>query len=144
VYKAGTCAAQTLNVLWSSYLTEGGLQLLQPTPANPNVLYRLCGLGALTPVKQFPDDNTQLKKMIYPDKQAGTDPTEPLLMPPQVVADVQYTFTPTFPLLGKNVTFTFYASATFPAPLGDDDQYVGFDNSAGGNAVEVCPALTPP
>ena len=129
-----TCKAQTPNVLWSAYLTEGGGQMLQPNAGNPNSLYRLC--GPLTPVAQFPNNSSQLLDMIDPNM-AGLGNTTVNLIP-QVVSDVQYVFTPTFPLL-SHFTYTFYASATFPAPLGGDDQEIVFDaTDSGANSVENC------
>jgi hypothetical protein len=59
---------------------------------------------------------------------------------PQVVADVVYVFKPSFPLLSGR-TFTFYASATFPAPLGGDDQAIVLDATNSGTLssnVENC------
>jgi Flp pilus assembly protein TadG len=131
-----SCAAQTPTVLWSTYLTQGGGQLMTPPPQNPNTLYRLC--GTLTPVAQFPNNAAQLLDMIDPNKVAGGVNTINLI--PQVVADVVYVFKPSFPLLAGH-TYTFYASATFPAPLGGDDQAIVFDNkdSAANNNVENCP-----
>jgi hypothetical protein len=75
--------------------------------------------------------------MIDPDM-VPNGPNQFLVMPPQVVADVEYVFTPTFPLLfGRS--YTFYASASFPAPIGDNDQQILFNQTASpANTVEVC------
>jgi Flp pilus assembly protein TadG len=132
-----TCAAQTPTVIWSSYLTEGGAQLVSPSEETPDALYRLC--GPLIPVAQFPDKNTQLLYMIDPNMVAGG--VKNLNLIPQVVADVHYVFTPTFPLLAGK-TFNFWASASFPAPLGGDDQAIVYDETNSGDgttgAVENC------
>jgi Flp pilus assembly protein TadG len=119
---SGVCAAQTPNVLWSTYLVQGGSQLLNPPPNNPATPWRLC--GPLKAVAQFPNNNTQLTVMIDPNQVQLVNPSINDI--PQVVADVRFTYTPTFPLLSK-YTYTFYASATFPAPLGGDDQEIVFD-----------------
>jgi Flp pilus assembly protein TadG len=135
--KNGLCVfPQVPTVLWSSYLTEGGSQLLTPPPPpNNTALYRLC--GALLPVPQFPNNNTQRLFMMDPDL-VPNGANNKLVLPPQVVADVQYTFTPTFPLLAGK-TYTFYASASFPAPVGDNDQEIVFDKSDSlANVVEDC------
>jgi hypothetical protein len=127
-------------VLWSSYLNEGGAQLL--TPANSKTsLYRVC--GPLNPVAQFPNNGSQLLDMIDPNMVAGGVTTLNLI--PQVVADVQYVFTPTFPLL-SNQSFTFWASASFPAPVGGDDQEIVFNKTGSGGTdgiVEDCPGGNP-
>jgi Flp pilus assembly protein TadG len=131
----GTCAPQTPTVIWSSYLTQGGAQLLTtPTQANP--LLRAC--GSLTSVSAFPDNSSQLLDMINPNKMPGGSTTINVI--PQVVADVVYVFKPSFPLLSGR-TFTFYASATFPAPLGGDDQAIVLDATNSGTLssnVENC------
>ena len=122
------CAAQAPYTLWSSYLTEGGTQLMTvPTPASP--LLRPC--GSLIPVSQFPNDSTQLSKMLNPTLVTGGSA---MTLSPQVVADVRYVFTPLFPLfLG---TVTFWASATVPTPVGGSAQAVTFNNTgAAGSAV---------
>jgi Flp pilus assembly protein TadG len=130
-----TCAPQVPNVLWSTYLTQGGSQLLTPA-TSPISLYRVCGL--LLPVAQFPNNNTQLLYMIDPTLVKNGVQNVNLI--PQVVADVQYNFAPSFPILAGK-TFTFWASASFPAPLGGDDQAIVFNETgSGGNGiVENCP-----
>ncbi len=133
------CGTQTPTVLWSSYLTlsGGGGQLATPPLGNPLALYRLC--GPLVSVAQFPNNGNQLFDMINPNKDGGPGAANMILIP-QVVADVVYTYTPSFPLL-SHFTYNFYASATFPAPLGGDDQQIVFDqkdSGAGPNVVENC------
>ena len=133
------CAPQTPNVLWSSSLGLGGSQLKTAPPNAPYLLDRLC--GPLVAVNQFPNDATQLTKMIDPNLVKVTLPKINDI--PQVVADVQFTYAPSFPLL-QNFTYTFYASATFPAPLGGDDQEIVFDQKdSGANTVENCPNGNP-
>jgi Flp pilus assembly protein TadG len=132
---SNNCQAQTPTVLWSSYLTEGGAQLL--TPSNSQIsLYRVC--GPLVPVAQFPNNGSQLLDMINPNMVANGVTNMNLI--PQVVADVQYIFTPSFPLLSKT-SFTFWASASFPAPVGGDDQQIVFNKTGSGGVagtVEDC------
>jgi hypothetical protein len=122
------CAPQTPYTLWSSYLTEGGPQLMTvATPASP--LLRPC--GSLSGVSQFPNDNTQLSKMLDPTKTAGGGP---MTLAPQVVADVRYVYTPLFSLfIGGPVTF--WASATAPTPVGGAAQAVAFSAGGAGNVV---------
>ena len=127
------CVTQAPIVLWSSSLSEvnpKGLQLTQKE--------RVCG-PVPTYGPQFPNDNTQLKYMIDPSTSQGN--AQNMILIPQVVADVYYTFTPSFPLL-SGYTYTFWSSATFPAPLGGDDQAIIFDqlHSAQANNVNNCAA----
>jgi hypothetical protein len=110
--------AQTPYVLWSTALTEGGPQLGAPQ-------YRPC--GALASVSVFPNDSTQLSKMISPSG---------ILLTPQVVADVRYTYTPKF--LGFVVSKTFYASAAMPSSSGGTDQQITLDTSASTAGVQTC------
>jgi hypothetical protein len=127
------CAPQSPQVLWSSYLQQGGSNLITPLPNNLNSLYRLCSPNPI-PWPQFPNNGTQLAYMIQPTMPSGVPNI------PQVVADVQFQFKPTFPLL-SGTTYTFYASATYPAPLGGDSQAIVFDlvHSDGLTKVEACP-----
>ena len=132
--KNNNCAPQTPTVLWSSYLTQGGSQLITPPANQPLQQYRIC--GPLIPVSQFPNDGTQLQKMINPNLEPNGVANINLI--PQVVADVQLQFQPSFPLL-SGLSYTFYASATFPAPLGGDDQAIVFDQKdSATNTVENC------
>ncbi len=132
------CNTQVPTILWSSYLTEGGAQLdTPPPPPATNTLYRLC-TPAPIPVAQFPNTASQLQYMIDPNLVPGGQMSNMNLIP-QVVADVKYTFKPTFPLFSQT-SITFYASATFPAPLGDEDQEIVFDErDSPTNTVEACP-----
>ncbi|HTZ70790.1 MAG TPA: TadE/TadG family type IV pilus assembly protein [Acetobacteraceae bacterium] len=126
---AETTLTQTPYTLWSSYLTQGGVQLDQtPTMATP--LLRAC--GALTTVAQFPNDSTQLTKMIDATKQSGGA----IIQTPQVVADVWYQFTPSFPFFLKPMTL--YASAAQPVPLGGTDQEITFNPTAPTGNVVSC------
>jgi Flp pilus assembly protein TadG len=119
---ASGCAAQTPYTAWSSYLSQTGVAFA----AAP---LRSC--GALTAVSTFPDDSTQLTKMVSWKIAAGSG-TIPLS--PQVVADVRATYVPLFSLfLG---TITVWSSAAVPAPLGTTAQQVAFNSAAPtGNTV---------
>ena len=119
----GTCPQQFASVIWSAYLAEGGTQLLQPPLTPPASLWRACGAPSGGQHGKFPNDNTQLTVLLDPNAAGGGGTKINLI--PQVVADVQFKFQPTFPLLTK--TFTFWASATFPAPLGGDDDPIVYD-----------------
>jgi Flp pilus assembly protein TadG len=121
-----TCQTQTPYTLWSTYLNEGNAgQMLNPPPSLPDIFFRQC--GPLASVAHFPNNNNQLLYMINANLQSGGVTNINLI--PQVVADVVYVYAPTFPLL-RNFTYTFWASATFPAPLGGDDQEIKFNGSA--------------
>jgi Flp pilus assembly protein TadG len=113
---------QTPQVIWSAYLTQGGAQLLTPPTTPAAMLLRPCGAPGVIG-GSFPNNGNQLATLVDANK-AGAGGTS-INMLPQVVADVRYVFTPTFPLLRQN--FTFWASASFPAPLGGDDQPIVFD-----------------
>ena len=129
------CSVQTPYVLWSSNLTQGGSQLLLPPPNMPYLQDRLCN-APLKSVPQFPNNSTQLLYMINPNTVPGG--VQNINLIPQVVADVQLQFQPSFPLL-SHFTYTFWASASFPAPLGGDDQEILFDElHSGSNNVENC------
>ena len=132
---SGGCGRQAPSTLWSTYLTEGGAQL----NAAPVTLPLLRRCGGLTPTATFPNDATQLLVMIVPAAAPLT---------PQVVADVQYVFTFSLPLLallpGLNSgsgsgRVTFYASASMPAPYGDNTQEITFNSSGPPGNVVVCP-----
>jgi hypothetical protein len=122
-----TCVTQTPYVLWSTYLNEGNAgQMLNPPPSLPDIYFRQC-VAPLASVAHFPNNNNQLLYMINPNLQSGGVSNINLI--PQVVADVVYVYNPTFPLL-RNFSYTFWASATFPAPLGGDDQEIKFNGSS--------------
>ena len=130
-----TCATQVPYVLWSSSLSEVYPKSLQLTQQE-----RACG-NVKNYGPQFPNDNTQLTYMIDPS--ASQNGAQNMILIPQVVADVHYTFTPSFPLLA-NFTYTFWASATFPAPLGGDDQAIIYDNLHSAQPNNVLPCVPPP
>lgn len=130
------CQAQTPTTLWSSYLTQGGAQQLN---ASSVTLPLLRGCGTLKSVATFPDDATQLSVMISPAS---------ITLTPQVVADVQYVFTFSlpmqnwFPFLWSSPVpgeVTFHASASMPAPHGDNMQEITFNNGGPPGNVESCP-----
>ena len=135
-----TCTGQPLPqlpfVLWSSYLAQGGTQQLIQGPA----LWRQC-LPVPIPIAQFPNNSSQLLFMADPN--VPPVGTYNLILIPQVVADVAYTFTPSFPLL-SGFSYTFYASASFPAPVGGDTQAIVFDAEGyNGSTVLSCPGGLP-
>jgi Flp pilus assembly protein TadG len=156
-YSLGTAGGAT-NVqlpytLWSSYLTEGGPSLMTGSAA----LLRPCKAGgstdsALTSVAAFPDASNELSVMVNADM-AGAQPDVALpavTMTPQVVADVQYVFTPSFPLyslLAKN-GFTLWASATMPVPTGGLTQEITYTGTGGADDgttnPEVCTLIPSP
>jgi Flp pilus assembly protein TadG len=128
------CTAEEPNTLWSAYLTEGGSQLIT-TPASS--LQRQC--VQLTPVQVFPDNSQELTDMVTPGQGTAGIP-----LVPQLVADVQYKFQPSFPMFLGKTTFTMWASATLPAPLGGVTQAVSFSNSAGTGSVLACTNIPAP
>jgi len=145
-----TCQANATNncthpqiptVIWSSNLTLSNgngtqqQQLYLPSQSNAYSLDRAC--GQLQSVAQFTNDSNQLLEMINPNNVSGGVQTINVI--PQVVADVQLQFQPSFPLLSR-FSYTFWASATFPAPLGNDDQAIVFDqlDSSQSNNVDNC------
>jgi Flp pilus assembly protein TadG len=128
------CTAETPNTLWSAYLTEGGAQLLTSPVSS---LQRQC--VALTAVKTFPDNSQELADMVTPSQGATGIP-----LIPQLVADVQYQFQPSFPLFLGKTTFTIWASATLPAPMGGVTQEISFDPSAGTGSVLACTNIPAP
>jgi Flp pilus assembly protein TadG len=137
--------------LWSAYLTEGGASLMGPPSTPATSLLRPCNPGGaidspLTSVSTFPDNSTELTVMVNPDKDGSQ---VQLTMTPQVVADVQYVFMPSFPLfslLSKN-GFTLWASATMPVPTGGLTQeitYTGNGADDGTTNPEVCTLIPLP
>jgi Flp pilus assembly protein TadG len=125
--KTSGCAPQQPNTLWSSYLTEGGPQLIT-SPASS--LQRQC--VQLNAVANFPDNSQELADMVTPSQGALGIP-----LVPQLVADVRYQFQPSFPLFLGKTSFTMWASATLPAPLGSVTQAVSFSNGSSGSTGSV-------
>ncbi len=111
---------QTPYTLWSSVLTEGGAEL---STASSN--FRAC--TSLTAVSVFPDDSTQLTKMIAPSS---------IILVPQVVADVSYTYVPIFPFFVSQVTL--WASASIPSAVGLTDQEITFNSTSPTGNVVSC------
>jgi Flp pilus assembly protein TadG len=132
------CPTQTPYTYWSSYLQEGGPALNQP-PATPSAqLLRAC-YTELTPVSAFPNDATQLTVMPSPDLATGVASTNTsLVLTPQLVADVSFTFYPFFAVFLPSAGITFRASAVLPTPVGGLAQPVYFILSGNGN-VTPCP-----
>jgi len=118
------CGTQSAYVLWSSYLSVGGSQLTQG-------IYRPCQMD--TSVSAFPDSSAQYTVMANPNlANGGTAMT----VSPQLVVDVQYTFTPYFSLFLKPKTF--YASASVGAPVGGLDQTTTLNTTGGTGNVVSC------
>jgi Flp pilus assembly protein TadG len=122
--QATGCATQSAYVLWSSYLSVGGPQLTQG-------IYRPCQME--TSVAAFPDNASQYTVMANPNL---APKGSAMTVAPEVVVDVQYTFTPYFPLFVKSTTF--YASAVVAAPLGGLDQITAFNTAGGTGNVVTC------
>jgi Flp pilus assembly protein TadG len=146
--------SQTAYVQWSSYLQEvagapssctASSQLMCNASVAPlrGSAAAGCvtsgtptGSAALSTVRQFTNDSNQLKEMLNPTLVAL-----PMVLVPQIVADVQYTYSPPLmPAVAKWLfvanSITFYASATLPAPLGGTKQAITY-NTTGGNASYV-------
>ncbi len=126
------CKPQTPYVYWSTYLQESnGTTALNQPPAvlNPPPL-RSCG-APLSPVPSFTNDSQQLKEMVDPlaNVQAGGIALQ-VTLPPQLVADVSFTFVPYFNSVFATFVppgaFTFHVSATLPTPVGDTSVPVVF------------------
>jgi hypothetical protein len=114
------CAAQVPYVSWSTTLAQTGVSVATPA-------LRAC--GALTPVATFPDDSTQLTKMVSWSQNQ-------IAMSPQVVADVTTIFVPTFSMFTGPVTFR--SSAAVPAPVGGTNQVITYNAAAPAGSVETC------
>jgi hypothetical protein len=118
------CGTQNAYVLWSSYLSVGGSKLTQG-------IYRPCGMQ--TSVAAFPDTGSQYTVMENPNLASGGSA---VTVAPQIVVDVQYTFTPYFPLFMKSKTF--YATAAVAAPVGGLDQTTTLSTTGGTGNVVSC------
>ncbi len=119
------CGTQTAAIAWSTALTQGGAQL-------SSTALRAC--SAPGSVTRFADDpGTQYGKMINPAQITGG---LAVTLPPQIVADVKYSFTPYFPLFFPSTTLI--ATATMPAPLGNLAQAVTVATSGGTSGVSIC------
>jgi hypothetical protein len=114
------CSAQVPYVLWSTALAQTGV-----TVATPAV--RAC--GALATVSTFPDDSTQLTKMVSWSQNQ-------IALAPHVVADVKTIFVPTFSMFMGTVTF--WSSAAMPAPIGDPSQVITYNNAAPAGSMVTC------
>jgi len=114
------CSAQVPYASWSTTLTQTGVSV--PTPA-----LRAC--GALTPVATFPDDSTQLTKMVSWSQNQ-------IALAPQVVADVRTIYVPIFSILTGPVIF--WSSAAVPAPIGGADQAITYNAAAPAGTVQTC------
>jgi hypothetical protein len=134
-------SVQTPYTDWSSYLTSGGVKLEQPPGTLATSLLRPCYPTALVAVRQFPNQAPQqLQDMVNPllVKNGAT-----MTLAPQLVADVSYQFTPTFPFFVHPVTL--WASSALPAPFGGLSQQVALSPAGTytqSTNPEACP--TPP
>ncbi len=119
------CAAQTPYTLWTSSLSKGGSQLITSS------VERSC--GKLTLVAKLSNSSARLAQMVSPAALSGGTT---ITQAPQIVADVQYVYTPIFSLfLG---TMTFWATAVLPAPIGNVGQTVSFSATAPTGNVVSC------
>jgi Flp pilus assembly protein TadG len=114
------CSAQLPYVSWSTALAQTGVSVATPA-------LRAC--GALTPVATFPDDSTQLTKMVSWSQNQ-------IALAPQVVADVSTIFVPVFSMFTGPVTFR--SSAALPAPVGGTNQIITYNSAAPAGSVETC------
>jgi hypothetical protein len=114
------CSAQVPYVSWSTALSQTGV-------STTNTALRAC--GALTAVATFPDDSTQLTKMASWSQNS-------IALVPQVVADVQTIFVPTFSMFIGPVTL--WSSAAVPAPIGGPDQAITYNSAAPAGSVQTC------
>ena len=131
------CPPQAPTTVWSAFLNEGGPQLNRDNSVGQ--LWRAC--GPLLPVDKFPDNARELSVMVVPQTATG----QPLV--PQVVTDVRYEFTPNFPLagfFGIAKSFTLWASATLPSPLGSLTRPIAFDPAQGSLPSVLNCGGTPP
>jgi hypothetical protein len=122
--QASGCGTQSAYVLWTSYLANGGSQLTQG-------VYRPCQKD--TSVAAFPDTAANYTVMADPNLASGGST---VTVAPQIVVDVQYTFTPYFTYFLK--PHTFYASATVAAPVGGLDQITALNTTGGTGNVVTC------
>jgi hypothetical protein len=131
--------------VWSSFLTRGDdngqINLIQQPNRDHPVLLRPCSPDGKTPVMQgvtqFPNTlPAQYATMMDPN----VNPKNPaIILVPQLIADVQYTYTPSLSVFFGPVTFV--ASAALPAPIGQTNQVVALNGPGSANPV-ACPAIT--
>jgi hypothetical protein len=132
--------------VWSSYLTLGTgnphINLMIPQQNDP--LLRPCSPDGqkkvLKAVAQFPNTvPEQFTDMADANQQFGN---QPIVLVPQLVADVQYQFVPAFPMFSKLMfpALTFIASAALPTPVGQTDAVVTL-NGAGSDNPVACPPI---
>jgi Flp pilus assembly protein TadG len=121
---ASGCAAQVASLVWTSSLSVGGAKLQRTWT-------RSCLIPPIQ-VAHMPDSALDLLDIPSPVLAGGTSMT----LAPQVVADVIYKFTPWFPFFP--VSGYFYATATYPAPVGGLDMVVTFNTSGGTTNVTSC------
>jgi Flp pilus assembly protein TadG len=151
-YTLTNAGIQQPYTLWSSYLTEGNTNAQGGLmAASPNFL-RKCNPGGSTDnplisVATFPDASNELAVMVNPDLDGAQ---VAVTLTPQVVADVQYIFVPSFPLysLLSKTGFTLWASATMPVPTGGLTQEITYTGTGGADDgstnPEVCTLIPAP
>jgi hypothetical protein len=130
-------APQIPYTYWSTYLTQGGPNLVASASNE-----RPC--GPLTPV--YPSWTTtnanltplqqRLKQMVDPSHGGTIN----ISLTPQVVADVQYQFTPTFAqMFATGTVITFLSSSIMATPFGNNEQLITYAPAAGDSTVTLCP-----
>jgi hypothetical protein len=84
---------------------------------------------------------TRLEQMLDPSNFGNN----PIVLSPQIVADVQYQYTPSFlVLLPRHPTITFLASASLSTPFGDNTQIITYTASEGDGKINNCQHKVPP
>jgi Flp pilus assembly protein TadG len=131
-------------VLWTSYLNKGGSYLLsgsnywRPCDVRLNRVYPSWSYAGTTGSPPVP--LTRLNQMVDPSDFGAL----PVVLSPQVVADVEYQFQSIFSdILPAKTTITFLASAALPTPVGDNSTTIAFSGSADA-AVDSCTQPTTP
>jgi hypothetical protein len=118
-------------VLWSTFLQQGGSSLLTTPAAN---YLRAC--GPLTPEwPSWSGSIPRLTQMLDPSHGG----TVAVTLTPQVVADVQYIFRPSFgQMFSRSAVITFIASASLSTPYGDTAQVITYTPGANDTNVNNC------
>jgi len=84
---------------------------------------------------------TRFQQMLDPSNFGNN----PIVLSPQVVADVQYQFTPSFlELLPNHPTITFVASAELSTPFGDNTQIITYTPGPNDGLINNCQNDVPP
>ncbi len=131
--------AQAAYVLWSTYLQK-------PSSGGPMLrsLTRACNTALILEYPTWNDNltypaATRFQQMVDPSNSNANG----VVLTPQVVADVQYQFSPSFTrVFPLNTTITLWATAILPSPYGDNTQaitYTAVQNDT--NVVTSCTKL---